>query len=247
MRSAAYPAILTISPELWCFALKFILKKMTLDYLKILLVEDDELFRLGLQVRLQQETKIAVLAEANDGETAIDLAKQQPFDLVLLDIGLPGLGGLETCRQIKNNHPNLPILVLTSRNERSLISRLVTAGAQGYCLKGVAAETLILAMRSVIAGASWWDATATAEIHNTFQNQSSELTLDDSSESKIDTLTRREKEILVLMSDHKTNQEIAEILYISSGTVRVHIHAILHKLGVSDRKQAIAIQNSLNQ
>jgi two-component system, NarL family, response regulator len=241
------PAILTISPELWCLVLKFILKKMTLDHLKILLVEDDELFRLGLQVRLQQETKIAVLAEANDGETAIDLAKQQPFDLVLLDIGLPGLGGLETCRQIKNNHPNLPILVLTSRNERSLISRLVTAGAQGYCLKGVAAETLILAMRSVIAGASWWDATATAEIHNTFQNQSSELTLDDSSESRIDTLTRREKEILVLMSDHKTNQEIAEILYISSGTVRVHIHAILHKLGVSDRKQAIAIQNSLNQ
>jgi two-component system NarL family response regulator len=194
-------------------------KKMTLDHLKILLVEDDELFRLGLQVRLQQETKIAVLAEANDGETAIDLAKQQPFDLVLLDIGLPGLGGLETCRQIKINHPNLPILVLTSRNERSLISRLVTAGAQGYCLKGVAAETLILAMRSVIAGASWWDATATAEIHHTFQNQSSELTLDDSSGAKIEALTRREKEILVLMSEHKTNQEIAEILYISSGTV----------------------------
>lgn len=214
---------------------------MTLDHLKILLVEDDELFRLGLQVRLQQETKIAVLAEANDGETAIDLAKQQPFDLVLLDIGLPGLGGLETCRQIKNNHPNLPILVLTSRNERSLISRLVTAGAQGYCLKGVAAETLILAMRSVIAGASWWDATATAEIHSTFQTQSSELSSEHSSSSKIDTLTRREKEILSLMSDHKTNQEIAEILYISSGTVRVHIHAILHKFGVSDRKQAIAI------
>ncbi|NUN63219.1 response regulator transcription factor [Pseudanabaena biceps] len=218
---------------------------MTLDNLKILLVEDDELFRLGLQVRLQQETKMAVLAEANDGETAIDLAKQQPFDLVLLDIGLPGLGGLETCRQLKLNHPNLPILVLTSRNERSLISRLVSAGAQGYCVKGVAAATLILAMRSVIAGASWWDATATAEIHHTFQNQSSELTSNksfgNSSGSKIDTLTRREKEILTLMSEYKTNQEIAEILYISSGTVRVHIHAILHKLGVSDRKQAIAI------
>lgn len=79
---------------------------MTLDHLKILLVEDDELFRLGLQVRLQKETKMAVLAEANDGETAIDLAKQQPFDLVLLDIGLPGLGGLETCRQLKLNHPD---------------------------------------------------------------------------------------------------------------------------------------------
>ncbi len=218
---------------------------MTLDNLKILLVEDDELFRLGLQVRLQQETKIAVLAEANDGETAINLAKQQTFDLVLLDIGLPGLGGLETCRQLKLNHPDLPILVLTSRNERSLIARLVSAGAQGYCLKGVAAETLILAMRSVIAGASWWDANATAEIQHTFQNQSFELTWEDSSGSKFDTLTRREKEILTLMSQHKTNQEIAESLYISSGTVRVHIHAILHKLEVSDRKQAIAIQDKL--
>jgi two-component system NarL family response regulator len=204
---------------------------MALDHLKILLVEDDELFRLGLQVRLQQETKIAGLVEASDGETAIDLAKAQTFDLVLLDIGLPGLGGLETCRQLKLNHPNLPILVLTSRNERSLISRLVTAGAQGYCLKGVTAETLILAMRSVIAGASWWDASATEEIQHTFQIQSSEIAADNLSSSKINTLTKREKEILNLIS------------YISSGTVRVHIHTILHKLGVSDRKQAIAIHN----
>jgi two-component system NarL family response regulator len=217
---------------------------MTLDNLKILLVEDDELFRLGLQVRLQQDTKIAVLAEANDGETAIDLAKAQTFDLVLLDIGLPGLGGLETCRQLKLNHPNLPILVLTSRNERSLISRLVSAGAQGYCLKGVTAETLILAMRSVIAGASWWDASATEEIQHTFQIQSSETAPDNLFSSKINTLTKREKEILSLMSEQKTNQEIAENLYISSGTVRVHIHAILHKLGVSDRKQAISIHNN---
>ena len=101
---------------------------MSPDRLKILLVEDDELFRLGLQVRLQQEAEIELLAEAEDGETAIDLAKQQPFDLVLLDMGLPGLGGLETCRQLKRNHPKLPILVLTSRNDRSLIARLVAAG-----------------------------------------------------------------------------------------------------------------------
>ncbi|MDX2255052.1 MAG: response regulator transcription factor [Pseudanabaenaceae cyanobacterium bins.39] len=225
---------------------------MTLDNLKILLVEDDELFRLGLVVRLHRETQIAVLVEASDGEMAIALAKEQAFDLVLLDIGLPGLGGLETCRQLKLNHPSLPILVLTSRSEQSLISRLVSAGAQGYCLKGVTADTLILAMRSVVAGASWWDASATAEIQHTFQTQSSEghlanLSNSNSSSlstSKLNTLTKREKEILNLMSEQKTNQEIADILYISSGTVRVHIHAILHKLGVSDRKQAIAIQLS---
>lgn len=210
--------------------------KMLLDRLKILLVEDDELFRLGLQVRLQRESAVEILAEANDGETAIDLAKQQPFDLVLLDIGLPGLGGLETCRQLKQNHPQLPILVLTSRNERSSIARLVAAGAQGYCLKGVTAETLVLAMRSVIAGASWWDAAATAEIHTLFQNNPTE-----DRTPIANTLTRREQEILSLIATAKTDREIAQILYIAPGTVRVHVHTILHKLGAIDRKQAVAI------
>ncbi len=213
---------------------------MSQDHLKILLVEDDELFRLGLQVRLQQESSIEILIEAHDGETAIDLAKQQTFDLVLLDVGLPGLGGIETCRQLKQNHPNLPVLVLTSHHERALITRLVAAGAQGYCLKGVAAANLILAMRSVIAGASWWDAKATAEIHTLFQNNSVDQ------QSPTNALTRREQEILALIATDKTNQEIAEILYITQGTVRVHVHAILHKLGVADRKQAIIIATHHN-
>ncbi len=216
---------------------------MQLDRLKILLVEDDELFRLGLRVRLQQEPEIETLVEAQDGETAIDLAKQQPFDLVLLDIGLPGMGGLETCRQLQRDYPQLPILVLTSHSEKLLIARLVTAGAQGYCLKGVAAEILILAMRSVIAGASWWDATATVEIHTLFQNNSTV----DRSITMTNTLTQRELEILALLATAKTDREIAETLYITPGTVRVHVHTILHKLGVSDRKQAVtvAIQNNL--
>jgi two-component system, NarL family, response regulator len=216
---------------------------MPVDRLKILLVEDDELFRLGLQVRLQREPGIEVLVEAVDGETAIDLAKQQPFDLVLLDIGLPGVGGIETCRQLRQNHPQLPILVLTSRNERPLIARLVAAGAQGYCLKGVAPETLLLAIHSVISGASWWDATATAAIQNLFQNNLPDW----QSPTTANSLTRREQEILKLISTAKTNQEIAEALYITAGTVRVHVHTILHKLGASDRKQAvtIAIQNDL--
>lgn len=215
---------------------------MPVDRLKILLVEDDELFRLGLQVRLQREPGIEVLIEAADGETAIDLAKQQLFDLVLLDIGLPGVGGIETCRQLKQNQPQLPILVLTSRSERSLIARLVAAGAQGYCLKGVAAETLLLAIHSIIAGASWWDATATTEIQNLFQTNSPDL-----QPTTTNNLTRREQEILKLISTAKTNQEIAEVLYITAGTVRVHVHTILHKLGAIDRKQAvtIAIHNNL--
>ena len=208
--------------------------------IKILLVEDDELFRLGLQVRLQQETGLEIIAEAEDGETAIELIKQNPFDVVLLDVGLPGIGGVEACRQIKQQHPHLPILALTSHSQKSLISRLIEAGAQGYCVKGIAAEKLVLALRSVAAGASWWDENATKEIRSSFE--SGIYQPESENISKISNpLTQREQEILSLLAVGKTNQQIALTLYITPGTVRVHVHAILHKLGVSDRTQAVVV------
>ncbi|MBW4696071.1 MAG: response regulator transcription factor [Lyngbya sp. HA4199-MV5] len=215
---------------------------------KILLAEDDELFRLGLRMRLQQEADLEVVAEAEDGETAVDQTKCQPLDLVLLDIGLPGIGGIEACRQIKQHQPTLPVLVLTSRSEKNLISRLIGAGAQGYCLKGIAAESLILALRSVAAGASWWDSTATAEIQAAFQDVPSVPTVEPmSARSNENPLTPREQEILALVAAGKSNQEIADVLYITPGTVRVHVHAILHKLDVRDRTQAaiMALQRHL--
>lgn len=208
--------------------------------IKILLVEDDELFRLGLHVRLQQETGLEIIAEAEDGETAIELVKQNPVDVVLLDVGLPGIGGIEACRQIKQQNPNLPILVLTSHSQKPLITRLIEAGAQGYCLKGIAAEKLVLALRSVAAGASWWDETATKEIRSSFESSLSVPELENIAKSA-NPLTQREQEILSLLAAGKTNQEIALALYITPGTVRVHVHAILHKLNVSDRTQAVVV------
>ncbi|MBD2067677.1 response regulator transcription factor [Leptolyngbya sp. FACHB-671] len=210
---------------------------MDSSQLRILLVEDDELFRLGLQMKLQQEPDIEIVAEAGDGETAIRLASEHILDAVLLDIGLPRIGGIEACRQIKQNCPNLPILVLTSRSDRALISQLIQVGVRGYCLKGIAAQTLVLALRSVVAGASWWDETATVEIqalaHSKTTNKSP--------------LTPREQEILQLITAGKTTQEIAQTFYITPGTVRVHIHAILQKLDVRDRTQAalLALQKGL--
>lgn len=115
-------------------------------------------------MRLQQETGFEVVAEAVDGEAAVELANQYVLDVVLLDVGLPGIGGIEACRQIKQQHPNLPVLVLTSHSQKPPIERLIAAGAQGYCLKGIEAFGLILALRSLAAGASWWDRTVTAEI-----------------------------------------------------------------------------------
>lgn len=213
--------------------------------LKILLVEDDELFRLGLRVRLQQETGFEVIAEAEDGETAVEMAKRHSLDIVVLDIGLPGIGGIEACRQLRQLYSHLPILVLTSHTQKSLINRIIEVGAQGYCLKGVPSETLILAIRSVAAGASWWDSNATSEIRAAFDKESTTTISENSSEKFASLLTRREQEILALIAVGKTNQEIAEMLYITPGTVRVHVHSILQKLDVRDRTQAavIAIQN----
>ena len=215
--------------------------------LRILLVEDDELFRLGLQARLQQETGLEIVAEAEDGEQAVELANRHPLDLVLLDIGLPGIGGIEACRQIKQQHPNLPILVLTSRSEKPLIARLIEAGAQAYCLKGIPSEFLILALRSVAAGASWWDQTATLEIRAAFEGNHKAVLPTKVAPSVENPLTKREQEILALVAAGKSNQEIADLLYITSGTVRVHVHAILQKLEVRDRTQAavLAIQKGL--
>lgn len=213
--------------------------------LRILLVEDDELFRLGLSMRLSKEPGLKVIAEAVDGETAIELTNQHLPDVVLLDVGLPGVGGVEACRQIKERHPNIPVLVLTSHSQKQLIERLIAAGASGYCLKGIEAEVLILALRSVVAGASWWDQIGTAEIRAAMaSNPPGHLKITEESQNP---LTQREQEILAQIAAGKSNQEIAEQLHIAIGTVRVHVHAILQKLEVRDRTQAaiLAIQKGL--
>ncbi|WP_413171874.1 response regulator [Anabaena azotica] len=213
---------------------------MSSNTIKILLVEDDELFRLGLRVRLQQEAGLEIIAEAEDGETAIELVNQYALDVVILDVGLPGIGGIEACQQIKQKYPNLPVLILTSHSQKSLITQLIEVGAQGYCLKGVAAEKLVLALCSVAAGASWWDETATKEIRSALVDNHHQIELENSPKPA-NKLTQREQEILSLLAAGKTNQEIALALYITPGTVRVHVHAILQKLEVSDRSQAVVV------
>lgn len=231
--------------------------------LRILLVENDELFRLGLRTKLEQQPDIEVVAEATDGEMAVWLTNHSQPDVVILDVNIPGIGGVEACRQIKQQHRKLPILVLTSLFQKSLITRLIDAGVQGFCLKGLKVKVLLLAVRSLAAGASWWDQVGTAQIREVFQSYHSnsnatETTNQPESGQSISTetevtskqpepLTKREQEVLALLALGKTNQEIAEILYITPGTVRVHVHGILKKLEVRDRTQAalVAIQKQL--
>jgi two-component system, NarL family, response regulator len=218
-----------------------------MDTIRILLVEDDELFRLGLSTRLVREIDLTIAAEAEDGETAIELIKSDlAIDIAILDIGLPGIDGLETCRQMRLHRPSLRILVLTSKYQPQSIEDLIAVNVNGYCLKGLASDSIILAIRSIMAGASWWDDTASNEIFSAFRDPEKLIpSMSETGSSAV--LTKREQEILALISIGKSNQEIAKALYIATGTVRVHVHAILSKLSVRDRTQAaiLAIRNGL--
>jgi two-component system, NarL family, response regulator len=210
--------------------------------LKLLLVEDDRLFRLGLTTCLQKEPIIETVVEAGDGETALDLATQQNFDLVILDLILPGLDGIETCHQFQKYHPHLPVLVLTSHPDKTLVLRLIEAGARGYCMKGIDERKLVLAIESIAAGATWWDFNASHQIYDAIKQSKQSSPVGDESQ-----LTSRELEVLTLIATGKTNKQIAETLFIAAGTVRVHVHTILHKLNVRDRTQAaiFALQQNL--
>jgi two-component system, NarL family, response regulator len=209
--------------------------------LKLLLVEDDELFRLGLATCLQREPTIEMVAEAPDGETALKLVEKQAFDVIILDLGLPGLGGIETCRRSQQADPALPVLILTSHPDKNLVLKLIEAGAKGYCLKGIDAENLVLAIRSIAMGATWWDHNASNQIQAAIHQNEEPLTSANEYQ-----LTNRELEVLKLIATGHTNQQIAENLYITAGTVRVHVHAILQKMNVADRTQAaiVAIQKN---
>jgi two-component system NarL family response regulator len=202
--------------------------------MRALVVEDDELFRLGLEITLQGFAVIDAVTAVDDGEQALDLLRHQAFDVILLDLGLPGLGGLETCRRISAEHPQIPVLVVTSQEDPAWCQRLVRAGARGYLRKGVAASDLQLAIQSVLRGASWWDAEATAALR--------ELSTGGAAATRDETLallTPREREVLEAMARGLSNREIAGELGIGLGTVRVHGHQIMQKLEVANRTQAV--------
>jgi two-component system NarL family response regulator len=203
--------------------------------MRALVVEDDELFRLGLEMTLQGLAGIEAVTTVGDGEQALDLLRQQPFDVVLLDLGLPGLGGMETCRRISAEQPQLPVLVVTSQDDPAWCRRMVRAGARGYVRKGVAAADLQLAIQTVLRGASWWDAEATSALRDLGTAGADEP----GAAGALALLTPREREVLEGMGRGWSNQQIADALGIGLGTVRVHGHAIMQKLEVSNRTQAV--------
>ncbi|UFP93413.1 response regulator [Gloeobacter morelensis] len=200
----------------------------------VLLVEDDPLFRMGLALFLRNQSELELVGEAEDGETALDLVDRLQPRLVLLDISLPGIGGQRTLERLKREYPEVRVLVLTSREEANLVQTILRKGADGYCLKGISPEHLLTVIREVSAGNGWFDAKVLAQVRSALAPAPGEA-------PGTVTLTEREKEVLRWIARGASNPEIGRQLHISSGTVRVHVHAILRKLGAVDRTQAVVV------
>jgi two-component system NarL family response regulator len=216
--------------------------------IRVLLVEDDEIFRIGLTISLKKSDVVDLVGTASDGEIALKQAESLKPDLILMDLGLPVMTGMDATKELKKRIPSIKVLALTSHTEPKIVNQIMDAGADGFCLKGVSTERLVLSIEEVHRGTFWVDA-AVAEIirnrHKSMPNpQEEDFQLDTEA---LKTLTEREQEVLGLIAQGKKNSEIAELLCISHGTVRVHVHSILHKLDVRDRTQAALLISKLSQ
>ena len=210
---------------------------MAVATMHLLLIEDDQAYQLAMATHLRQLAGVQQVWVAADGEMGLELLTSRSVDLVLLDLVLPGLGGLATCRQITNK-TDLPVLILTSHEESGWVRQIWDAGARGYLHKERALAQVELALASLMVGASWWDQKATAVLQRSGSQQAVAALNQD---ERLNDLTQREREVLACLAAGDNNRCIAEQLGIGEGTVRSHVHALLQKLQVSNRTQAALI------
>ncbi|MCE7921094.1 MAG: DNA-binding response regulator [Chloroflexi bacterium] len=210
--------------------------------MKILLCDDQAVIRDGLEMLLTLEKDFQVVGSAQDGQEAVELAAKKQPDLILMDLKMPGMNGIEATREIRKKFPAIKILVLTTYDEDEWVFDAIRAGASGYLLKDTPRQKIIEAIRGTVEGKSFLDpAVAGKLMTQVASNQTQPASI------LTDKLTERELDVLRLLAKGMTNTDIAGTLHLSEGTVRNHVSAILEKLGVSDRTQAavIAIQHGL--
>ena len=208
--------------------------------IRILLADDHAVLRAGIRALLEAQPDLEVIGEAGDGQTAVQRAREFQPDVVVMDIGMPGLDGLAATRQILASNPKIRILFLTQHENKEYILPALKLGAAGYVLKRAEGDELITAIRTVYAGGTFLDpAIASALV--------SEVNRDEKTADPFDSLSEREREVLVLLAQGKTYQQIAEILFISPKTVDFHRINIMRKLGLTNRAELtrFAIQRGL--
>jgi len=211
--------------------------------IKVLIVDDHALLREGLAKILSLDEDLEIIGEAGRGEEAVNLARRLNPDVVLMDINMPGLNGIEATKLIKAELPRIGIIALTIHDDEEYIFELVRAGVSGYVLKDIQPERLIAAIKDVAQGKSVIHPDITAKLLGEFNRLSKRK----ARPTSFDDLTERELDVLELIAKGMANRDIAQRLFISEKTVKNHITNIFRKLNVDDRTQAAlyAIKNKL--
>ena len=209
--------------------------------INVLLVEDHELYRMGLSMLLDKAEGINLVAEASDGLDGIKKARELSPDVILMDIGLPNVDGIEATQRIKEFNPSVKILIFTSRDSENDVFESFKAGADGYIMKGATPEQTISAIKSVYEGVGWIDPNIAKMVFSNLQKPSAASQVNTTQVKRGANnygLTERELDVLELMVEGLSNPQIADRLVITRATAKAHVHNILQKLCVTSRTQA---------
>ncbi len=207
------------------------------DSIRVLIADDQALFRRGLHVVLGTEEGIEVVAEAENGEEAVERARELAPDVVLMDVRMPKLDGIEAARQIRAEVPTTKILMLTVSDEEDDLYEAIKAGANGYLLKEISVEEVAESIRAVVQGQSLLSPSMASKLLNEFNALVKRA--EDKQQFAGPVLTNRELEVLRLVAKGMSNREIATDLYISENTVKNHVRNILEKLHLHNRMEAV--------
>ena len=202
--------------------------------LKVLVVDDHAVVREGIKMVLETDTELEVVGMASSGEEAIDLVRELQPSVVVMDIGMPGLSGFEATRRIRESHPDVQVLALTVHDSEAYVFQMLQAGATGYVVKRAPAEEVIQAVKRASAGESVLHPSAAKLLIRDYLSR-----IERGEELSYDTLSDREREILKLIAEGRTNKEIAELLFLSVKTVQAHRANLMRKLGMHDRTELV--------
>lgn len=201
----------------------------------ILIVEDHELTRFGLKTTFEGQDFVENVFEADYAQKAFDIVESNNVDVVIMDLGLPNINGIEATKKIRSKNRDIKVIILTSHNDEKEVLDSLKAGANAYCSKEINPSRLVQVVQSVLDGASWFDPSVAHIVLKAATNDTSAV--EPSSKEEYN-LTSREKQILKLITEGHSNNEIAKELFVSINTTKAHVASILQKLEVDDRLQA---------